>query len=160
MTGSRAAAPIVAGSLAAAVATLRARGLRVTAARRHVLEALFAADTPVSAEELAGGLRGRIASMDLASVYRNLETLESIGLVRHVHLGHGPGLYALVDRHDRAYAACERCGRRVEVDASVLARVRAAVRDACGYEAAFAHFAIVGLCPACAERDNRSPSTF
>ena len=34
--------------------------------------------------------------VDLASVYRNLEQLEELGVVRHVHLGHGPGLYALV----------------------------------------------------------------
>jgi len=26
------------------------------------------------------------------TVYRNLEALERHGLVRHVHLGHGPGL--------------------------------------------------------------------
>ena len=32
---------------------------------------------------------------DLASVYRNLEHLEELGVVRHVHFGHGPGLYAL-----------------------------------------------------------------
>lgn len=150
MTGSRAVAPVVASSLLSAVAAIRARGLRVTAARRQVLEALFAAEAPVSAEEVAGGLRGRIASIDLASVYRNLETLESIGLVRHVHLGHGPGLYVLVGRDERAYAACERCGRRTVIDPSLVDRVRDAVRDACGYEAAFAHFAIVGLCPACA----------
>ena len=45
-----------------------------------------------SAEELAAGLGGRVPRSDLASVYRNLETLERHGVVRHVHLGHGPGL--------------------------------------------------------------------
>ena len=50
---------------------------------------------PVRAEEIAAGIGGRLPRSDLASVYRNLETLENHGLVRHLHLGHGPGLYAL-----------------------------------------------------------------
>ena len=45
----------------------------------------------MSAETLAR----RLPHCDLGSVYRNLEALEAIGLVRHVHLGHGPGMYAL-----------------------------------------------------------------
>ena len=49
-----------------------------------MLEALLAAEEPLTAEEIAG-------DADLASIYRNLETLEAIGIVRHVHLGHGPG---------------------------------------------------------------------
>ena len=159
MTSSRAAAPLVTGSLSAAVTALRARGLRVSAARRQVLAALFAADAPVSAEELAGGLRGRAAPTDLASVYRNLDALESVGMIRHVHMGHGPGLYALVGRHEEAYAACERCGRRTVLDAELVARIRGAVRESCGYEFALAHFAIVGLCPACAERDDQTAAS-
>ena len=79
---------------------LRARGLRVSAARRLLLAALFAADRPVSADELASGLSGRLPDSDLASIYRNLETLEELGVVRHVHIGHGPGLYAPAGRTD------------------------------------------------------------
>src|SRR5262249_53435805 len=54
-----------------AVSALRASGLRLSTARRLVIEALFAADDPVSASELAGALR-----IDESSVYRNLEVLE------------------------------------------------------------------------------------
>ena len=67
---------------------LREAGGRFSAARRGVLEALFAADAPLPADAVAPGL-------DRASVYRALEYLEELGVVRHVHLGHGPGLYAL-----------------------------------------------------------------
>ena len=65
--------------LPAAIAALRAAGLRVSAARRVVLEALFAAGGPATAEELASGLDGRLPVSDLASMYRNLETLEDLG---------------------------------------------------------------------------------
>src|ERR1700680_79755 len=79
--------------LGAAVAFMRERGLRLSAARRLVLEALLVADGPMSAEQIAQGIGGRVPSSDIASVYRNLQAFEDIGLVRHVHLGPGPALH-------------------------------------------------------------------
>lgn len=150
MTVAHHAVPVPLPSVAAALGTLRARGLRISSARRLVLEALFAADGPVTAEAVASGLDGRLPASDLASVYRNLDTLETLGLVRHVHVGHGPGLYALAGHHGAGYAACERCGRHVALDSDGLASIGAAVRAVCGFAPALAHFPIVGLCPDCA----------
>jgi Fur family ferric uptake transcriptional regulator len=141
--------PLAAASIPAALTTLRARGLRVSSARRLVLESLFAADGPVGAEAIAGGLGGRLPGSDLASVYRNLDTLEQIGMVRHFHLAHGRGLYALTGRCDSGYATCERCGAHRALDRGAVARVAAALREACGYEARLSHFPIVGTCPEC-----------
>lgn len=136
-----------------ALAALRERGLRVTAARRLILEGLFAADEPTSAERLAGGVEGRLPPSDLASTYRNLETLERAGVVRHLHLGHGPGLYALAGGPRREFAFCERCGEVRQLEGGELDEVRAGIRAAIGYEARFAHFGLVGLCRACARTE-------
>jgi Fur family ferric uptake transcriptional regulator len=136
----------------AAIEIVRERGLRVTASRRLVVEALFSAGRPVTAEEIASGMYGQSSPCDLASVYRNLETLENAGLVRHMHLGHGPGLYAPAVGDE--YVACERCGRSEAVPAAALEGVRTAVREAVGYQASFAHFPLTGLCPVCQEKLN------
>jgi Fur family ferric uptake transcriptional regulator len=150
MTVARHSPPLPAESVDAAAALLRERGMRLSATRRLVLQALFAAEQPATAEEIAAGLGGTLPSSDIASVYRNLETLESVGLVRHVHLGHGPGLYALARERDREYLTCERCGAYEVVDPGELDNVRALVRDRFGFEARFTHFPIVGLCARCA----------
>jgi len=142
--------PLPVSDVAAAAAALRARGGRLSQPRRQVLEALFAADGPVSAEQLAQGLDGRTTPVELTSVYRSLEYLEELGLLRHVHLGHGPGLYALAGAREREYLACERCDRVTAVEAAALDPIRAQIRDAFGYEARFSHFPIVGLCASCA----------
>ena len=136
--------------VASALAAVRAGGLRVSSARRLLVEALFAAEGPVSAAEIADGLGGRLPATDLASTYRNLERLEAIGLVRHVHLGHAPGLYMLASRAGGEYLLCESCRRVRAVDPPVLERVRTAIREATGYEAHFGHFPIVGRCASCA----------
>ena len=151
LTAPRHTEPLRFATVEEAIEGLRGEGLRLSAARRLVLEALFLADGPVSAEELAAGLGGRVPPSDLASVYRNLDTLERHGVVRHVHLGHGPGLYALAGSGEREYLLCERCGayrvaRPAEVDA-----IREHIRVTFGYVARFSHFPIVGLCAACAE---------
>jgi Fe2+ or Zn2+ uptake regulation protein len=145
-------APVVVSDLDEAMDAVRRRGLRLTLARRLVLEALLAAPEPISAEEIAAGLGGRITQSDIASVYRNLDTLGTIGLVRHFHAGHGPGRYVLESRADREYLACEGCGSVESVDPAALDVVRDAVRDLSGFEARFSHFPIVGLCPSCARK--------
>ena len=143
--------PVQVKDLEGALLALRESGHRVTAARRMVLEGLFEADGPVSADHLARTVGGKSTPLDTASVHRNLAQLEELGLVRHVHIGHGPGLYALVGAAEREYIACERCGRVTSVEPTKLDPVRRTIRRKFGYEARFSHFPILGLCRSCAE---------
>lgn len=132
-----------------ALMVVRDAGLRLSTARRLVLEALYATEVPVSAEAIADGLDGRVTRSDLASVYRNLETLEQLGLARHLHLGHGPGLYERGGLAAREYLVCDRCQAVTSVPAVVLDGARAAILEATGFAARFAHFPVGGLCAGC-----------
>lgn len=152
MTAAHIGATVSASSPTAALVALQERGLRASSARRLVLEALYAADEPVTAEGIAAGLDGRLPTSDLASVYRNLETLEEHGLVRHFHIGHGAGMYApAADARD--YLACEGCGALRAVDPKSLAPVREYLRRRFGLTEGFSHFPIVGRCSACRQRE-------
>ena len=130
-------------------AALRARGGRLTTPRRLVLQALFATDDLVPAERIAAGTDTGIP-LDLTSVYRNLERLEQLGVVRHIHVGHGPGVYGLLSHGEREYLVCEVCGKVTPADAEQLDRVRAVIREQFGYEVRFTHFPIHGRCADCA----------
>ncbi len=145
--------PLSFSTVEEAIDAMRGHGKRLSTARRLVLEALFAADGPVSAPELSGAL-----SIDITSVYRNLELLERHGLVRHVHLGHGPGLYVLVGRRELEYLYCERCTKVTPVAVEDLNPVRQQIKERFGYHARFTHFAIVGLCPQCAAQPGAGTS--
>ena len=105
----------------------------------------------MTADRLADVVGGQTGT-DVASIYRNLETLEEVGLVRHFHLGHSPGLYvragdgACTSTWCAAPAAPSAPSSRSELDGL---RGRAASSEF-GWEAHFTHDPIVGLCPACA----------
>jgi Fur family transcriptional regulator, ferric uptake regulator len=158
--GESTGSPVLATrDLTSAMAVMRARGLRVSAARRLVLEALLAADGPMSAEQIAEGIGGRVPSSDIGSVYRNLQALEDIRLVRHVHLGHGPGLHALAVAGDQEYLTCERCADYRALPTEKLDAVRGLIEHQFGYRASFVHFPIVGLCPSCAAEVDDRPLT-
>jgi Fur family ferric uptake transcriptional regulator len=131
-------------------AALRSAGSRLTTPRRLVLEALFAARGLVTAEHIAAGADTGV-KLDLTSVYRNLERLEELGVVRHVHVGHGPSAFGLVGGGEREFLVCELCGKVQAVEPEQLDRVRAVIRDAFGHEARFTHFPIHGRCADCAD---------
>jgi Fur family transcriptional regulator, ferric uptake regulator len=137
---------------------LREAGHRVSAPARSVLAALFAADGPASAEHIAGGLGGALPALELTSVYRNLERLQDLGVVTHLHVGHGPGLYALARGEDAEYLVCERCHRVTTVPAAALDPVREELRAAFGHNARFSHFPIHGYCASCAGSTDPPPS--
>jgi Fur family transcriptional regulator, ferric uptake regulator len=136
--------PLAVDDVGQAAQALRESGLRLSTPRRLVLEALFAADGPVAAADLA-----RELSIDESSIYRNLEVLEHHGLVRHVHLGHSAGLYALVSDEEVEYLYCERCGKVSAVAPAQLDPVRKRIQQEFGFTARFAHFPIAGVCEEC-----------
>jgi Fur family ferric uptake transcriptional regulator len=135
---------VAAPTLHAAIGALRARGLRLSAPRRRLLECLYTPDAPRTAEQLAAAGAGAVAT-----VYRNLTALEEAGLVRHSHSAGGAATWAPASAV-RATAECERCGRRVTLDRALVAQVRAVTRRALGFEVHLDHLPLPGLCADCA----------
>jgi Fur family transcriptional regulator, ferric uptake regulator len=147
MTAPHTAQALEVSDLESAVDAVRDAGLRVSTARRLLLEQLWSTSEPQTAEQLSDAIG---ASSDVASVYRNLEAFERMGLVRHLHLGHGPGLYTRASLGRREYLICDACGAHRAVDPARLDEVRELIRRDFGHEARFTHFPIAGLCPECA----------
>ena len=89
-------------------AELRSRGYRLTAQRQLVLEAVgeLGHATP---EEISAAVRRTASGVNISTVYRTLELLEGIGLVRHTHLGHGAPTYSVSGNDDHVHLVCRDC---------------------------------------------------
>lgn len=141
--------PVAFGNVGAVADAIRASGGRLSSARRIVLESLFRAEGPISAPDIADGLGGRAVGVEISAVYNSLLRLEELGVVRRIHIGRGPGLYAVEDGTEHEYVACDACGHLETIDPARLDRARAEIRDAIGYGARFTRFALIGRCPRC-----------
>jgi len=130
------------------LALLRSRGGRVTTGRRAILETFLGAGGHVTAEALTAAVQVHQPDVHESTVYRFLDELERLGVVDHVHLGHGPAVYHLAsDAHQ--HLVCERCGAVMEVPSDVFAGLRTRLADDFGFAVDPRHFAVTGLCRAC-----------
>lgn len=137
---------------------LRAGGGRVTSARRTILEALIAHSGHPTAEQLTARVQASQPEVHESTVYRFLEELERLGVVDHVHLGHGPAVYHFAD-DSHHHLVCERCGLVVEVPDTTLDALRRRLRADHGFEVDPRHFAVLGRCQACAGRPAGATAT-
>ncbi|MGN6607812.1 MAG: Fur family transcriptional regulator [Jatrophihabitans sp.] len=125
-------------------AALHARGLRMTPQRQGVLDAVRSMGhaTP---EQIADA----VADVDVATVYRTLELLEELGLVRHTHLGHGAATYRPAD-DDHIHVVCHACGRRIDQPATLVDDLADTLLQREGFVIDRAHLTLFGRCRDCA----------
>ncbi len=127
---------------------LRARGGRVTTSRRTILETFLGMQGHVTAEALTAQVQASQPDVHESTVYRFLDELERLGVVDHVHLGHGPAVYHLAsDAHH--HLVCDRCGAVVEVPEEVFAGLRSRIDEDFGFTLQPRHFAVTGRCRGC-----------
>lgn len=130
------------------LALLRARGGRITTCRRTILETFLGIGAHVTAELLTATVQVAQPDVHESTVYRFLDELERLGVIDHVHLGHGPAVYHLAsDPHH--HLVCDRCGVVVEVPEHVFSGLRTRLADDFGFAVEPRHFAVTGRCRAC-----------
>jgi Fur family ferric uptake transcriptional regulator len=126
---------------------LRARGLRVTPQREQVLAAVreLGHATPEQIGE-------RVAGVDVTTVYRTLELLEELGLVRHAHLGHGAPSYRPAE-DDHIHVVCHTCGKVVDAAPDLVDDLADRLRRDSGFVLDRSHFTVFGRCRDCLKAD-------
>ena len=98
--------------------TLHERGLRMTPQRQLVLDAVRALDhaTP---EQICAHVQRTAPAVNITTIYRTLDLLDRIGLVRHTHLGHGAPTYSARE-HEHVHLVCHQCGTITEVPTELM----------------------------------------
>jgi Fur family transcriptional regulator, ferric uptake regulator len=127
---------------------LRARGYRLTPQRQLVLEAVDSL-RHATPDEIAAEVRRIASGVNISTVYRTLELLEELELVRHAHLGHGAPSYSVAWDDDHVHLVCRDCSVVDEVPPDALMDVVQRLRDERGFEVDVGHFAVFGRCAAC-----------
>ncbi|HYO44797.1 MAG TPA: Fur family transcriptional regulator, partial [Candidatus Limnocylindrales bacterium] len=88
---------------------LHARGLRWTPQRRVLIEVLSRADGHVTGAELVERCRQVDPATTPSTVYRTLDVLEELGIVRHAHGADGREEFHVLPQSDHGHLHCLGC---------------------------------------------------
>jgi Fur family ferric uptake transcriptional regulator len=131
------------------VEALRSRGLRLTAQRQLVLDAVrrLGHATP---EEIHAAVGETVSGVNITTVYRTLDLLEDLRLVTHTHLTHGPPTYHSAEDDRHVHLVCRECQGVTEVEPALFDEAAKRVLAEYGFSADVEHLALFGTCRSCA----------
>lgn len=128
---------------------LRGSGRRLTPQRQLILSAVeeLGHATP---DEVHAHVRDRASAVNASTVYRTLEVLEDLGLVRHTHLSDRAPTYHSASGHEHFHLVCRECQAVTSVAPEVAAPLARVLRESHGFVADLGHLAVFGRCVDCA----------
>jgi Fur family transcriptional regulator, ferric uptake regulator len=112
-----------------------------------VWDVLRAQDSHVSAEQICAQVQQAFPSVNLSTVYRTLELLVGLGLVRETHLGPGTRLFEVEEEVPHHHLVCETCHAVIHIHDEDLAGLGKALEGSSGFMLREA--ALFGQCAEC-----------
>lgn len=138
---------------------LRNRGLKLTQARNAVLQVLGAAPDHLRVTEVYRRARRIAPRIGLASVYRTMELLARLNLVRPVHMEHRHRHYARTDKVHGHHLVCNGCGLVVEFSDCRVDRLARSLARRTRFLIDDHSIELYGRCPKCRGRSQTAHPT-
>lgn len=117
-----------------------------------MINVLAATDGHLTGAELVERCRAIDPATIPSTVYRTLDVLEELGLVRHGHGADGREEFHVRPQAEHGHLYCATCGERWEIDSDEGRAIVQAFRAANGFEVDLSHVTVVGRCRDCARR--------
>ena len=129
---------------------LRERGYRLTPQRELILEAVekLGHATP---DEVLAEVRTHSTAVNASTIYRTLEVLEELGLVRHAHLSDRAPTYHTATGHEHAHFVCRGCKRTISVGRGEMEQALGPLAEKYGFSPDYGHLTVFGTCEDCRE---------
>jgi Fur family transcriptional regulator, ferric uptake regulator len=124
---------------------LREKGYRLTPQRELILEAVerLGHATP---DEVLAEVRTHSTAVNASTVYRTLEVLEELGLIRHAHLSDRAPTYHSTREHEHFHLVCRNCHKVISVDPDVLSPLSERLVAEHGFTVDIGHLTVFGTC--------------
>jgi Fur family ferric uptake transcriptional regulator len=97
-------------------ATLKQKGYRLTRSRQKIVQALLSCGGHITADGLLAVIHKMDASVGRMTVYRTLELLSMLGVIRPIYQGTGAAHYILLDGGHHHHMICSACDTVIEFD--------------------------------------------
>ena len=127
---------------------LRERGYRMTPQRMAILHVLHHEGTHLSPAEVYKKARKELPGLTEPTVYRTLEFLADIALVRPSYSSSGHLTYEIAGNAHH-HIVCRNCGGEIEVEHTLLESLYRLLETTSGYRSIGSHVTFFGVCPKC-----------
>jgi len=133
---------------------LKKNNYKITQQRGAIIEALLENRGQfVTAEEIYKKTRGRHKKTDFSTVYRNLEILESLGIIHKTSIKDGVAIYELIcDHSHHHHIICKGCGKTEIINMCPLEQFKKNVRDK-EFTLTDHRFELYGYCRDCNKKE-------
>lgn len=129
---------------------LRRKSRRVTIPRQAILAILRVRRRPLTIKEIYNALSP--GDCDLATVYRSLNLLERMGMVKRVELGESAARFELLGEDDDGHhhhLICTRCSDIIELEECFPEALQDRIAARSGYAKVTHRLEFFGVCPRC-----------
>lgn len=130
---------------------LHDRGLRWTPQRRLLVDVLAQTDGHITGSELVERCREQDPETTPSTVYRTLDVLEDIGLIRHAHGLDGREEFHVRPAREHGHLHCSVCGRAWEISAGDVDGLVKDFERTRGFTVDLGHLSVIGVCRDCRE---------
>ena len=137
---------------------LRAGSRKVTGQREAILDVLRRHSSPLTNREIHDAL-GK-TECDLATIYRNMHTLESMGLVKRCDFGDGAARFELLSdeaHQHHHHLVCNRCSTIIEIEDCFPNEFEVGLAKRHGFAGVTHRLEFFGICPRCQKPENAAP---
>ncbi len=128
--------------------------IRMTHQREVVLDELRNSYTHPTADELYVNVRKKLPRISLATIYRTLETLEQVGLVKKITIDCNQMRFD-GNVEDHYHITCVQCGRVDDIPSSAIKKVEVKTGEVDGYTVIGHQIHFFGICNTCGETDQQ-----
>ena len=129
--------------------TLRKRGYRLTPQRHMILSVIQEADGHLNIDQILERVQERNPYVSLSTVYRTLELLRELGLVRENHLPGEQPHYETAESAAHHHLVCRRCRAVVHLEDTLLGNLHEQLEQQYTFHGLTLDLVAAGYCDAC-----------
>ncbi|NLZ49248.1 MAG: transcriptional repressor [Clostridiales bacterium] len=133
---------------------LKNNKLKVTFARKVILQILKEADTAVSADYIYEKCCERNYGINLSTVYRTLEVFEEKAIVEKFDLGDRKYSYSIKKDHHNHTIECNMCHRSIELECPIQ-MLEEIIKSKTGFTMMEHEIHIKGVCKSCQQKKEK-----
>lgn len=134
---------------------LRKRGYRLTPQRHMILSVIHGAEDHLNIDQIVERVQQINPYVSLSTIYRTLELLKSVDLIRESHLADEQPTYEMVDGHAHHHLICRCCRATFHLDEALLGNLNELLQKQYHFHNLSLELVAAGYCDNCWHRQQQ-----